>query len=46
MTRPTALCVVAGPDPSMGGPNGGSGSYAIRALSDFCFGITSERLGG
>src|SRR5262245_55569270 len=33
MTRPTALCVVARPDPSMGGPNGGSGSYAIRALS-------------
>jgi hypothetical protein len=30
MTRPTALCVVARPDPSMGGPNGGSGAYAIR----------------
>jgi hypothetical protein len=23
-----------------------NGAYAIRALSDFCFGITSERLGG
>src|SRR5215831_7660665 len=46
MTRPTALCVVARPDPSMGGPNGGSGSYTIRALCDVCFGITSERLGG
>ena len=46
MTRPTALCVVARPDPSRGGPNGGSGSYAIRASTDFCFGITSElRLG-
>src|SRR5262245_12565813 len=47
MTCPTALCVVARPDPSRGGPNGGSGSYAIRALPDFCCGITSElRLGG
>ena len=46
MTRQTALCVVARPDPSRGGPNGGSGSYAIRASTDFCFGITSElRLG-
>src|SRR5262245_22636419 len=46
MTRPTALCVVARPDPSRGGQNGGSGSYAIRALPDFCFGIASElRLG-
>jgi len=28
VTRPTALCVMARPDPSRGGPNGGSGSYA------------------
>jgi hypothetical protein len=27
------------PDPSMGGPNGGSGAYAIRALPGLCFGI-------
>src|SRR5215470_5195044 len=46
MTRPTALCVVARPDPSRGGPNGGSGSCAIRALPDFCSRITSNlRLG-
>jgi hypothetical protein len=45
MTRPTALCVVAKRDPSMGGPNGGSGAYAIRALPDLCLGIVSERLG-
>jgi hypothetical protein len=36
---------VARPDPSMGGPAGGSGAYAICALSDLCFGIVSERLG-
>jgi len=41
MTRRTALCVVARPDPSPGGPNGGSGSYAIRALPDLCLGIAS-----
>jgi hypothetical protein len=34
-----------GPDPSMGGPNGGSGAYAIRALPELCLGIVSGRLG-
>jgi hypothetical protein len=34
-----------GPDPSMGGPNGGSGAYAIRALPGLCLGIVSGRLG-
>src|SRR5215510_11902584 len=33
-----------GPDPSMGGPNGGSGAYAILALPDLCLGIVSGRL--
>ena len=28
--------VVARSDPSMGGPAGGSGAYAIRALPDLC----------
>jgi hypothetical protein len=33
------VAVVARPDPSMGGPAGGSGAYAIRALPDLSLGI-------
>src|SRR5262245_35662280 len=43
MMRPCrSWTVVARPDPSMGGPTGGSGAYAIRALSDLCFGMASH----